>query len=76
MAKPIDPHSPAFLEYYAGVMEREAAARPGHDVDWMLLGAAKARLHLLLIRREQQAQGDLFAAPNTARKGPEHGSNG
>jgi len=68
MGRPIDRNSPAFLEYYAGVMEREAAARPGHDVDWMLLGAAKARLQLLLIRRGQPAQGDLFAAPNTGER--------
>lgn len=53
----VDRNSPAFLEYYAGVLEREAAARPGQDVEWMLLGAAKARLQAKSFRPEQP---DLF----------------
>ena len=33
-----------FLLYYAGVLTREAKARPGQDVQWMIDGASRARL--------------------------------
>ena len=32
----------AFLEYYAGVLTREADARPGQDCQWMRDGALRA----------------------------------
>ncbi|MER8811439.1 hypothetical protein [Mesorhizobium sp. M0965] len=32
-----------FLIYYAKVLLREARARRGQNVDWMLAGAARAR---------------------------------
>lgn len=34
---------PSFLRYYASVLEREAASRPGQNVQWMIDGAARAR---------------------------------
>lgn len=49
---------PAFLVYYAGVLEREAAARPGQDVDWMIAGAERARRQAKELSRP--VQGDLF----------------
>jgi len=33
----------AFLLYYAGVLLREAKARRGQNVGWMIQGAADAR---------------------------------
>lgn len=61
MGETIDRNSRGFLIHYAGVMEREANARGVQPDDWIHLGAAKARLQLLLICREQHAQGDLFS---------------
>jgi hypothetical protein len=39
----------AFLIYYARVMLREARARRGQRVAWMIAGAAKARREALAI---------------------------
>lgn len=47
-----------FLLYYAGVLLREAKARRGQDVAWMLEGAAKARREAMEAR---PVQGELFA---------------
>ncbi|QNQ62497.1 hypothetical protein IB024_01700 [Brucella sp. 6810] len=54
----VDPHSHEFLDYYASVLEREAAARPGQNVDWMIEGAARAREQAAVAR--VPAQADLF----------------
>jgi hypothetical protein len=53
-----DPNSRDFLLYYAGVMLREARARRGQNVEWMLAAAAKARRQAHALR---PAQGRLFA---------------
>lgn len=50
-----DPTTPAFLLYYASVLEREAKARPGQDVAWMLRGAERARQQAAV-----PVQGELF----------------
>lgn len=54
----VDRNSPAFLEYYASVLQREADARPGQDVQWMIDGAKRARRQAAAVR---PAQGDLFS---------------
>ena len=50
----------AFLIYYAGVLLREARARRGQKVDWMLAGAARARREAAAIDLAPP-QSDLFA---------------
>jgi hypothetical protein len=52
-----DPNSRDFLLYYARVLLREAKARRGGNVEWMLAGAARARRQAQSIR---PAQADLF----------------
>lgn len=47
---------PAFLLYYASVLEREAAARPQQNVAWMVAGAARARA----AAKTEPAQRELF----------------
>lgn len=47
-----------FLLYYAGVLLREAKARRGQNVAWMLEGAARARRKAMADKPEQ---GELFA---------------
>ncbi|MCR6673265.1 hypothetical protein [Devosia ginsengisoli] len=63
---PLKDKSPAeqrdFLLYYAGVMEREADARPGQNCDWMRSGAERAKREAAAID-QTPAQGDLFGAP-------------
>lgn len=54
----VDRNSSAFLEYYASVLQREADARPGQDVQWMIDGAARARRQAAEARPEQ---GELFS---------------
>ncbi len=49
----------AFLEYYAGVLTREADARPGQDCQWMRDGALRALLEASGID-VTPAQADLF----------------
>lgn len=49
---------PAFLLYYASVLEREAAARPQQNVAWMVTGAERARE----AAKAGPAQSDLFGA--------------
>jgi hypothetical protein len=49
----------AFLIYYARVLLREAKARRGQNVQWMLEGAARARREAMDMR---PVQPDLFAA--------------
>jgi hypothetical protein len=49
----------AFLIYYAGVLLREARARRGQNVNWMLAGAARARREAAGID-VRPAQGNLF----------------
>jgi hypothetical protein len=51
----------AFLEYYAGVMTREADARPQSDCQWMRDGAARALREAAAID-VSPPQGDLFGA--------------
>lgn len=51
---------PAFLNYYADVLEREAKSRPGQNVAWMLAGAARARQEAIEAAAPDQM--DLFAA--------------
>jgi hypothetical protein len=51
----------AFLIYYAGVMTREADARPGHNVQWMRDGAERA-LQQAAALDPRPAQRDLFAS--------------
>lgn len=57
------PQTPAqrrdFLLYYAGVLEREADARPNSDCQWMRDGAARARREADDIDLRPR-QGDLF----------------
>lgn len=56
---------PEFLRYYAGVLTREADARPGSNCQWMRDGAARA-----LVRADelsQPVQGDLFALSSPER---------
>ncbi len=53
-----EPNDREFLLYYARVMLREARARRGRDVQWMIDGAARARRQAMAIR---PAQGDLFS---------------
>lgn len=53
-----DPKSRDFLLYYAGVLLREAKARRGQNVGWMIDGAARARREAHALR---PSQGDLFA---------------
>lgn len=53
-----DPTSRDFLIYYAHVLLREARARRGHNVQWMIDGAARARRQAMALR---PAQGELFA---------------
>ena len=48
---------PAFLLYYASVLEREAAARPSQNVAWMIAGAERARA----AATGKPEQGELFA---------------
>jgi hypothetical protein len=50
----------AFLIYYAGVLLREARARRGQNVDWMIAGAARARREAAGIDLSP-SQADLFA---------------
>lgn len=52
-----DPNSRDFLLYYASVLLREAKARRGSNVTWLLEGVAKARRQAFAIRPEQ---GELF----------------
>lgn len=52
-------NDPDFLDYYAGVLEREAAARPRQNVAWMLAGADNARQRAAVLRVPDQ--GELFA---------------
>ena len=54
----VDRNSPEFLEFYASVLEREAAARPGQNVGWMIVGAERARQQAAQARIPAQA--DLF----------------
>lgn len=54
----VDRNSPDFLKYYAGVLLREAKARRGQDVQWMIDAAAGARRQAMAAR---PAQGELFA---------------
>lgn len=54
----ITPDDPEFLKFYARVMLREARARRGRDVQWMIDAAANARRQAMAHR---PAQGDLFA---------------
>lgn len=49
----------AFLIYYAGVLLREARARRGQNIEWMLAGAARARREAASIDIKP-AQGELF----------------
>lgn len=49
----------SFLIYYAGVLLREARARRGQNVEWMLAGAARARRQAAAIDRSA-GQGELF----------------
>lgn len=49
----------AFLIYYAGVLLREAKARRGQNVEWMLAGAARARREAAAIDLRPN-QGELF----------------
>ena len=49
----------AFLEYYAGVLTREADARPNQDCQWMRDGAARALREAASLNLSP-AQGDLF----------------
>jgi len=51
---------PEFLLYYARVLLREAKARRGQNVAWMLAGAARARREAMAARTPKQM--DLFAA--------------
>lgn len=53
--------SRSFLLYYASVLLREAKARRGQNVQWMLTGAARARREAFAMR---PAQAELFG--NTA----------
>ncbi|WP_136617046.1 MULTISPECIES: hypothetical protein [Mesorhizobium] len=48
-----------FLIYYAKVLLREAQARRGQNVDWMLAGAGRARREAMVID-VRPAQADLF----------------
>lgn len=48
-----------FLLYYAGVMEREVAARPGQNCEWMEKAAERSRREAAAIDLTP-AQGDLF----------------
>ena len=57
--KQCDPNSRDFLLYYARTMLREAKARRGQNVQWMLAAAARARKQALAI---QPVQLDLFGA--------------
>ena len=52
--------SRSFLLYYASVLLREAKARRGENVQWMLTGAARARREAFAMR---PAQAELFSAP-------------
>ncbi len=52
-----------FLIYYARVMLREAKARRGQNVTWMLDAASKAKRDAMAIR---PAQEDLFAPARSA----------
>jgi hypothetical protein len=49
----------SFLEYYAGVLTREADARPNFDCQWMRDGAARALREAASID-PRPVQGDLF----------------
>lgn len=49
----------SFLEYYAGVLTREADARPQSDCQWMRDGAARALREAAAID-PRPVQGDLF----------------
>ena len=51
----------SFLLYYASVLLREAKARRGQNVQWMLNGAARARREAFAMR---PAQADLFSGPS------------
>lgn len=48
----------AFLLHYAKVLLREAKARRGQNVQWMINGSARARREAFAMR---PAQADLFA---------------
>lgn len=50
----------SFLEYYAGVLTREADARQQFDCQWMRDGAARALREASAID-PRPVQGDLFA---------------
>lgn len=56
----VDRDDTDFLDYYAGVLEREAAARSGQNVQWMVDGAERARRQAAELRIPAQA--DLFGA--------------
>lgn len=51
----------SFLLYYASVLLREAKARRGQNVGWMISGAARARREAFAMR---PAQDDLFSGPS------------
>lgn len=51
----------AFLEYYAGVLTREADARPDQDCQWMRDGAARSLREAAEIDASP-VQGDLFGS--------------
>lgn len=53
----IDRHSREFLLFYARTMLREAKARRGSNVGWMLRSAARARREAMTAR---PAQGQLL----------------
>lgn len=49
----VDRNSPEFLKYYAGVLLKEARARRGQNVQWMIDGAARARRQAMATRPAQ-----------------------
>jgi len=73
MSRPDKRQDPAFLRYYASVLEREASIRGGEFADFLRAGATRLLREADEIEARPPAQPDLFgAAANNALRAAEY----